>query len=123
MNYAALTGRLVHDPETKTTKNGTVYLPLRIAVNRNDKDRNADFINCKAWGKTAEFINNYFKKGDPIEVLGRIQVDNYKKQDGASASETYVNITEVNFTLSKKTGAAPAPEEEQKPEAGLPFEI
>lgn len=120
MNYVALTGRLVHEPETKTTKNGTVYLPLRIAVTRNDKERSTDFINCRAWSKTAEFIAKYFRKGDPIELAGRIQTDTFKRQDGSNGSETYVNVSEANFTLSKKE-APPAPE--ATAENDVPFEI
>lgn len=119
MNNVNLSGRLVHEPETKTTKNGNVYLPLRIAVTRNDKDRTTDFINCRAWSKTAEFIAKYFRKGDPIELAGRIQTDTFKRQDGSNGSETYVNITEANFTLSKKTEAPAA----VAPDDGVPFEI
>ena len=70
MNSVNVTGRLVYDPELKTTQSGTNFVSTRIAVSRNDKDKTTDFINIKAWKGTAEFITKYFRKGDPIEVSG-----------------------------------------------------
>ena len=89
MNSVNLVGRMVYEPELKTTQSGTNYLPLRLAVSRNDKDKTTDFFSAKAWGKTAEFISKYFHKGDPIAVTGKLQVDSYEKQDGTKVSEVY----------------------------------
>ena len=124
MNNVTLVGRMVYEPEIKTTKNGTNYLPMRIAVSRNDKEKTTDFISARAWGKTAEFISKYFKKGDPIEIIGKLQVDNYEKSDGTKASETYILVSEAGFVIqrSNKTEQHQAPVKEEG-NAGLPFEI
>ena len=106
MNIVTLSGRLVHEPVIKTTDSGTALLPLRLAVSRGDQDRTTDFINCQAWEKTAEFIVKYFHKGDPIEVCGRLQTKSYEKSDGTKVTETYVNIREVAFVLSKANNSA-----------------
>lgn len=121
MNQVMLVGRLVYDPELKTTKNGTNYLPIRIAVSRNDKERTTDFFNCKAWNKTAEFIVKYFKKGDPIVIAGKMMPESYEKQDGTKVSEIVVVINEASFTPNKPmTMQVPA---EPPRDAGLPFEL
>ena len=125
MNITVLTGRLVYELEAKTTDNGTVYLPMRIAVPRNDKEKNTDFINIRALNKTAEFIAKYFKKGDPIEITGKLRTNSFTKQDGTKVNETYVLVTEVNFVQSKSQNSESAPAEPKKEElpSGLPFEL
>lgn len=122
MNNVSLVGRMVYEPELKQTSSGTNYLPLRLAVGRNDKDKTTDFFSAKSWGKTAEFISKYFHKGDPIAVTGKLQVDSYEKQDGTKVQEVYVYITEVCFVEQKtnKTEQAPKAEPVNK---DLPFEI
>lgn len=122
MNSVNLVGRMVYEPELKTTQSGTNYLPLRLAVSRNDKDKTTDFFSAKAWGKTAEFISKYFHKGDPIAVTGKLQVDSYEKQDGTKVSEVYVFVTEVCFVEQKVNKAEQAPKAPPKDES-LPFEI
>lgn len=109
MNQVNVTGRLVYEPELKTTSSGTNFLSTRIAVSRNDKDKTTDFFNLKAWKTTAEFISKYFHKGDPIEVSGRLQTESYEKQDGTKVSEVVIVANEVGFVLSRKTEAEKAP--------------
>ncbi|MBQ1297197.1 MAG: single-stranded DNA-binding protein [Clostridiales bacterium] len=123
MNICAFIGRMVYDPELKQTKNGNSYLPVRIAIDRRDKEKNTDFISCRAWGKTAEFIFKYFHKGDPIEIIGRLQSESYEKQDGTKVSEMVVIISEANFVPkpSQKTDSKKAEPEEEDGE--LPFEV
>ena len=106
MNNVTLVGRMVHEPEIKTTDSGTALLPLRIAVNRGDKDKTTDFINCQAWEKTADFIAKYFHKGDPIAVSGKLQTRSWEKSDGTKVNETYVNIREVAFVPGKANNSA-----------------
>ena len=101
MNNVTLSGRLVYEPEPKKTESGMTVLSFRIAVQRNDKARTTDFFNCQAWNKTAEFISQYFHKGEPIELTGRLQNHNYEKSDGTKISETIINVNEVSFVLSK----------------------
>ena len=139
MNNLNITGRIVYEPELKTTQNGATFISNRIAVNRNDKNKTTDFFNFQAWNKTADFICKYFKKGDPIEITGRLQTDSYEKKDGTKVNEVIILAYEVGFTLSKTGTAsahesAPAPAEDlektfEKADklingaSGLPFEI
>ena len=109
MNQVNVTGRLVYEPELKTTQSGTSVLSTRIAVSRNDKDKTTDFINIKAWKGTAEFISKYFHKGDPVEITGKLQTESYEKQDGTKVSDVYILVGEVGFVLSRKTEAEKAP--------------
>lgn len=122
MNNVSIIGRLVYEPELKTTQSGTGYLPLRIAVDRHDKNKSTDFFSAKAWNKTAEFISKYFHKGDPIEITGKLQTDSYEKQDGTKVTEVFIYVSEVGFTMTKKEGKT---EELIKadPPKDLPFEI
>ena len=120
MNSINISGRLVYGPELKKTSNDKIYLPMRIAVSRNDANKTSDFFSCKAWNKTAEFIGKYFHKGDGIEITGELRTDSYEKQDGTKVTETYIFIEKVNFPLSKK---AEAPRAEEPKTESLPFEI
>lgn len=132
MNNISITGRLVYEPELKTTQNGATFMSNRIAVNRADKNKTTDFFNVQAWNKTAEFIYKYFSKGDPIEISGRLQTESYEKKDGTKVNDVVIVALDVNFTLGKAAAApapAPAPAEPQSAPApdysgeGLPFEI
>lgn len=123
MNICALIGRMVFDPELKQTKNGNSYLPARIAIDRRDKDKNTDFISCRAWGKTAEFIFKYFHKGDPIEIIGRLQSESYEKQDGTKVSEMVVIISEANFVPKPSQKADSKKAEPEEEDGELPFEV
>ena len=84
MNLVVLNGRLVRDPELKFGQSGKAYSRFSIAVERpfsSSADKNsqtADFINCVAFGKTAEFIGEYFRKGRKILLNGRLQMDQYE---------------------------------------------
>ena len=109
MNQVNVTGRLVYDPELKTTQSGTSVLSTRIAVSRNDKDKTTDFFNLKAWKSSAEFISKYFHKGDPIEVSGRLQTESYEKQDGTKVNEVVIVAYDVGFVLLRKAEAEKAP--------------
>ena len=130
MNNISITGRLVYEPELKNTQSGATFMSNRIAVNRADKNKTTDFFNIQAWNKTAEFIYKYFSKGDPIEISGRLQTENYEKKDGTKVNDVVIVALDVNFTLSKAaTAPTPAPAEPQSAPApdysgeGLPFEI
>lgn len=90
MNRTVLIGRLTRDPEMKRTQSNKSIANFTIAVNdRYNRDR-ADFINCVAWEKTAEYLGNYVKKGNLVAVEGRITTRNY---DGSDGKKVY--ITEV----------------------------
>ena len=101
-NLVILTGRLTKDPELKYGASGTAYCRFTLAVNRMKKDDPADFIFCSAFGKTAELIAEYVKKGHQLGVQGRLQQDTYEK-DGEKVSKTGVTVDKIEFLESNKT--------------------
>lgn len=87
LNHIDLMGRLVTDPELKTVGADVHVASLRMAVDRDRKnketgDRESDFFNVTAWRGTADFAAQYFQKGDPIVVSGRLQSRSYEDKDG-----------------------------------------
>ena len=111
MNKVILMGRLTRDPEVRYTQGSEPMAVVRysLAVNRRFKNANgdteADFPSCVAFGKTAEFIDNYFKKGSAIAITGRIQTGSYEK-DGAKVYTTDVFVDEAEFVESKGNGGS-----------------
>lgn len=104
MNNVILIGRLTKDPQLSFSKGkGTAIAKLTVAVNRIQKGE-ADFINCVAFGKTAETIGNYMTKGSQIAINGEIRVDNYKKEDGTWVNNTNVLINKFEFVGGGKQG-------------------
>ena len=103
MNKVVLTGRLVRDPEIRysTGEQNKAIAKYTIAVNRSFDHGKADFINCVAFGKAAEFAEKYFKKGNKIDVSGRIQTGNYINKDGQKVYTTDVVVEEHEFGESK----------------------
>lgn len=107
MNKVILVGRFTRDPEIRysTGESATATARFSLAVNRRFKNAegnyDADFINCVAFGKTAEFIEKYFKKGMAIGVTGRIQTGSYTNKDGQKVYTTDVVVEETEFVESK----------------------
>lgn len=109
MNSVNLTGRLTRDPEIRYTDGGTSIARFSVAVDRKFTQENgpkADFPNCVAFGKTAEFIEKWFAKGMKIEITGRIQTGSYKNQDGNTVYTTDVVAEQVGFAESKASSNA-----------------
>ena len=107
MNKTILMGRLTKDPELKTTQtSNTSVTNFTLAVNRrfvkDGEERQADFINIVAWGKLAEFINNYFKKGQQVGIIGRIQTRKWDDDQGQKHYVTEVVAEEAYFADSKR---------------------
>lgn len=105
MNKIILIGRLTKEPELKYTQSGTAVASFNLAVDRKftnqNGDREADFINCVAWNKTAEFISEYFHKGKQMALEGRLQVRSYDGNDGQRHWVTEVVAEQVEFVGSK----------------------
>ena len=105
LNVVALTGRLVADPELKTTQSGNSVCTFRVAVDRSyvpqGEERQADFITVTAWRKTAEFVSKYFQKGSMISVQGRLETRQYQDKNGNNRTATEVLAAEVGFCGSK----------------------
>lgn len=99
-----LIGRLTKEVELKYTQNGTAVAKFTLAVDRKfSKEKTTDFISCQAWSKTAEFIAQYFQKGQMMACEGEIQTSNYEKEDGSKVYQTVVNVSQVEFCGSKNT--------------------
>lgn len=115
INNVVLVGRLTKDPDLRFTANGIAVSTFTLAVNRNFTnqagDREADFINCVIWRKSAETLANYARKGTLLGVTGRIQTRSYENQQGQR-----VYVTEVvaeNFQLLEPRSTTEAREGNQ----------
>ena len=112
MNKVIIIGRFTRDPEVKYTtgENATATARFSLAVNRRFKNKegnyDADFINCVAFGKTAEFIEKYFTKGMAIGITGRIQTGSYTNKEGQKVYTTDVVVEETEFVESKNKGTS-----------------
>lgn len=101
MNRCEIIGRLTKDIDLRyTTKEQTAITRFTLAVDRRKKDAGADFIPCIAFGKTAELLERYVKKGHKIAVTGRIQTGSFEK-NGQKVYTTDVIIEDVEFLEPK----------------------
>lgn len=107
MNNISLLGRLTADAEIRTTQSDKSVASFTIAVNKQGKDAGADFIDCVAWEKTAEFISRYFKKGDSIAITGALHTRSYEDKDGKRRKVTEVTVDRAYFTGNKKESNEP----------------
>ena len=111
MNKVILMGRLTRDPEVRYTQtNNTLVASFSLAVNRRfvrqGEERQADFINIVAWGKTGEFCSKYFKKGQQVGIIGRIQTRTWDDEQGQKRYATEVIAEEAYFADSKREAEA-----------------
>ena len=119
MNSVELTGRLTRDPDVRYADSGATIARFTLAVNRRFKSENgpdADFIGCIAFGKTAEFIEKYFFKGQKMDLNGRIQTGSYTNKDGNKVYTTDVVVENVEFGESKASGNSTRPSSENRPQ-------
>lgn len=104
MNTVVLIGRTTRDIELRRTGNGTAVASFTLAVNRDFKTNDgqeADFIQCVAWKKTAELLDQYVHKGDRIAVNGSIRTRNYEDSHGRTVYVTEVLVNHVEFIETK----------------------
>ena len=105
MNFIILIGRIATDLELKRTASGAPFMTFNLAVSRPKKEdgtQDADFIRCKAFGKTAELINQYQHKGNRLGVVGTIQTGSYQNQQGQTVYTTDILVNRCEFLESKK---------------------
>ena len=111
LNVVAIMGRLVADPELRTTPQGTNVCSFRIACDRNfarqGEQRQADFIDIVAWRQQAEFVCKYFQKGSLIAIDGSIQTRQYQDKNGNNRTAIEIVANNVNFAAPKSANAAP----------------
>lgn len=125
MNKVDLLGRMCADLELKEAGENK-YTRFSLAVNRRytneEGERDADFISCVAWNKTAENLVKFFKKGNQIALTGRIQTGSYDREDGSKAYTTDVIVEEFDF-VDKKGDERPAPEYTGKTDAEIVADV
>ena len=106
MNKVVLVGRLTKDPELRfAAGSGSAVCRFTVAVNRQFKKDETDFIGCVAFGKTAEIIAQYLTKGREIAVSGSIRTGSYDAQDGTKRYTTDVAVDSFDF-IGSGSGAA-----------------
>ena len=114
MNKVELIGRLTKDPELKYTKSNIPIASYTVAINSNyGEKQQTDYINIKSWGKSGEFVSNYFKKGQQIAIVGRLKNNNYEDKDGNKRYTTEVITENIDLIGDKKQEK---PQEGPKPE-------
>ena len=111
MDKVILMGRLTRDPEVRYTQtNNTLVASFSLAVNRRfvrqGEERQADFINVVAWSKLGEFCSKYFKKGQQVGIIGRLQTRTWDDEQGQKHYVTEVVAEEAYFADSKRDGEA-----------------
>ena len=124
LNKAILIGRLTKEPELKSTGSGVSVLSFTLAVTRNfkqDGEYRADFINCVAYRRTAEFISQYFGKGDMMSAVGEIQTRTWEDNEGKKHYVTEVVVSDAGFVEHRRERENTADEAKEKPE--LPEEF
>lgn len=111
INNVTLVGRLVRDAEARTTKSGKNIAAFTIAVSGIEKEY-VDFIDCLAWGKTADVVTKYTSKGKRVGVVGKLHINKYETKDGEKRSRAEVIVNSIQLLSSAE---APKQEEETKP--------
>ena len=105
VNCAVIMGRLVADPELRTTGNGISVTSFAVAVDRrfarSGEDRQTDFIDVIAWRQTADFVCKYFRKGSMIAIQGYIQTRTYEDKNGNKRMAVEVVVDNASFCGSK----------------------
>ena len=109
LNKAVLMGRLTRDPEVRYTQTQVPIANFSLAVERSfvrqGEERQTDFINIVAFGKTAEFVQKYFAKGQLVAVAGRIQSSKWEDKDGNKRNSVEVIAEEVHFAEKKDSSS------------------
>nr|DAU32005.1 MAG TPA: Single strand binding protein [Caudoviricetes sp.] len=117
MNSCVLIGRTTRDIELRRTGNGTAVASFTLAVNRDFKTNDgqeADFIQCVAWKKTAELLEQYVHKGDRIALNGSIRTRNYEDSHGRTVYVTEVLVNYVEFLETKREMPSDSPSNQNK---------
>lgn len=119
MNRICLTGNMVKDIKVEYTNNNKNYVRNTIAVRKDKKNEEgnylSDFIDFVVFEKKADYLNTYAKKGDKIEIEGKLRVDTWKDEEGKTHSRAYVVCDKINILTSRiKEPIIEEPEEENE---------
>ena len=102
-NQAIILGNLTRDPELRYTPNGQAVASFAVATNRQwmdpqgEKKEDVEYHDVVVWGKLAEIVNQYLKRGRKVMIVGRLQTRTWEAQDGTKRSKTEIVATDVNF--------------------------
>lgn len=126
LNHITIMGRLVKNPEIRTTQSGVSVCSFTVAVDRDfsgkGEEKLTDFFDCTAWRGTADFVGKYFSKGRMIVVDGALQNDKWTDKDGNNRVSAKIVANNVYFGDSKRAdGNAPAFDEIKEADGDLPF--
>ena len=114
LNCVTLIGRMVADPELRSTSTGLAVTSFTIAVDRDfvkaGEERQADFIDIVAWRQSAEFVTRYFHKGSFIAIQGSLQISSYEDKNGIKRKKAEIIADKISFCGSKSdsSGSRPA---------------
>ena len=121
LNVVAIIGRMVKDPELKTTNSGKSVCSFRIANDSGYKDASGqsqtNWLDVTAWGKTAEFVCKYFPKGALIAIDGRLQTRQYQDKNGQNRTAVEIVAQNVSFCGSKESTSPATQNAAQRPAA------
>lgn len=132
VNTAILAGHLTRDPELRSIGNDKVVVHFSLAINRRYKSTEGEikeestFVDCEAWGRTAELIGQYLAKGSAAYVEGRLKLDNWQDKDGKNRSRLKVVVDNVQFVgppKSKSGSSTGVAEGGEAVAAGVPARI
>ncbi len=109
LNKVMLMGNLTRDPELRYTPNtNTAVANIGLAINRrwrntqtNEQQEETTFVDCEAWGRTAEVLNQYLRKGRPVYLEGRLRLDQWQDKDGQNRSKLKVVVETFQFIDSR----------------------
>lgn len=118
LNVVAIMGRLVADPELRTTTQGNSVCSFRIACDRSyvqqGQERQADFIDIVAWRQQAEFVSKYFQRGSLIAIEGSLQTRQYQDKNGNKRTAVEAVANNISFAGAKRQDGQNAPSYEQQ---------
>lgn len=123
VNTVVIQGNLTADPDLKFTPSGVAYVRFTVAINERSKDAEKTyFIPVVAWRNTANFVNQYFKKGSQIAIEGKITQRTYTGDDGKNKSIIEVVANSVHFCGNKGSSAQPQAQPQQpQPSTGMTY--
>lgn len=111
LNKVMLMGNLTRDPELRYLPSNTPVVGLGIAINRRWRNQQGEqqeettFVECEAFGRTAEVINQYLRKGSPIFIDGRLKLDQWQDKEGNNRSKLKVVVDQFQFIDSRENRA------------------
>lgn len=122
LNHITIMGRMVRDPELRSTQSGISVVSFTLAVDRDfggkSGDQQTDFIDVTAWRQTAEFVSKYFSKGRMAVADGRLEIRNWKDKNGNNRRSACVVASSVYFGDSRRSDGSNAPENDIPPQPG-----